>query len=642
MGLPMRRLVTVLLAVTLLSGCAATPPLSPGASGAPASGGPVPSGGGPSGSDAPLQLGPVDPSVVAGWLPPVTADPQAIAAQAAALGVDLRKSLNAAAEYGQDAADLETLLDKTESDALTKLQDELKVKLGQASLGAAHLAAYRPSPLAPAHTADTAMLALSWVVMLIMAGIAIGSFDPKAGDIPEVTLSVPLGGSGAGATMSVTTSLTFSVTGPLVSATMELSGGGSMTNPTSGRVSSISGTTAFSFTINPCPDPAGGVNGTIAVHDEETISSPGLSTVAYRITGSADYQLVVNDQAEIATTSSQSRWDEATTRTFDGRSRDTDLAFSATTAFSSTGGEVPDSPSTITTDNMDGVLTGDDARGAVQRMATMTQLTPLVLGGFAADVWKGGKCFEVRPSPGDTTVTTGSQTQVKVTVHHWVDKADVALPVKATLTGVKTIDPAGQPVTSPATFTFTAGPPNSKGEVEYKVVSRRGIGSATRTFKVNGNLSLDITGTLKMNAAGIWIYNLRIAGTDIQLTAADDGTISATGQVTVKGTATAPIGACTATINEKIGVQARGQIQGPDDAQVFHVLLGPTSENNLGEKVSCPGITLPTNEGDYFGQWSTTIGEIDIPVAGGSFTKNGSSSGLLDRRAKGTFKATPS
>jgi hypothetical protein len=167
-----------------------------------------------------------------------------------------------------------------------------------------------------------------------------------------------------------------------------------------------------------------------------------------------------------------------------------------------------------------------------------------------------------------------------------------------------------------------------------------GIASATGTFHVRGSLTVGIVGTLRMNAAGVWIYKLKVKATGIELTVNDDGSISASGMVSVTGTARAAVAACTATINEKIGVRARGQLQGPDDAQVYHVQIGPTSENNLGEKIHCPGITLPTNEGDYFGQWSTAIGYVDLPAAGGTITASGSTSGLLNRQAKATFTAT--
>ena len=65
--------------------------------------------------------------------------------------------------------------------------------------------------------------------------------------------------------------------------------------------------------------------------------------------------------------------------------------------------------------------------------------------------------------------------------------------------------------------------------------------------------------------------------------------------------------------------------------------------SKLGETLTCVGgISLQRNDGDFFGQWSEALGPIDLPAAGGTVTKSGSSSaGPAVRHASGTFKATP-
>ena len=49
---------------------------------------------------------------------------------------------------------------------------------------------------------------------------------------------------------------------------------------------------------------------------------------------------------------------------------------------------------------------------------------------------------------------------------------------------------------------------------------------------------------------------------------------------------------------------------------------------------------MPSNQGDFFGQWSTTLGPTDIPAAGGVVSKSGSTGGGINRTASGTFTAT--
>ncbi len=628
MRVPMRRSAAVLVLASVLAACGASPTPTPGGSAAP----------GATGGAAALQKGPVDPSVVASWRPQVALDSQAIGKEAAALEADLAKLVDAAGTYGPTATDEQTALDQAEAQALSKLRDQLQAKLGSAAIPNAALASYRVPGGAPTVHPAQGLLATSWLFVLLLSTLAIGTFDPQLDDVPEITLSQPLDATNAHGSLSGDATLTYSTAGGVVSAKLDLTGSITATVASSGRQVTTSGQSTYAFTINPCPDPGGGVSGAVDITDRETTTSPGRLTLGWNITGHTDYAAQVNDQAEVASMTAKATWDEQLTRTIN-QAHESDLGFSDSLTIGPEG-QVAQGGNVFSITSIDGTVTGDQARASAGMMVLLGELTPYMLVLYASDVWKGGKCFEVRPDPKSAEVDPGSQTPVKVTVYHWVDKADVQLPVRATLSGPKQIDPSGQPVTSPTTFTYTAGGPGTTGTVAFNVVSRRGIASATGTYHVKGNLKVNISGTLKMNSAGVWSYNLTVKATAIELTAADDGTISATGQVTVKGTAKALIEPCSATINERIGVQARGQLQGPPDAQFWHVQFGPTSENNLGQVTKCPSISVPSSQGDYFGQWSTTLGYVDIPAAGGTVSRSGSTSGLLSRQATGTFVAT--
>jgi hypothetical protein len=155
-----------------------------------------------------------------------------------------------------------------------------------------------------------------------------------------------------------------------------------------------------------------------------------------------------------------------------------------------------------------------------------------------------------------------------------------------------------------------------------------------------GGLTIDIAGTYKENALGIWVYNLKVSATGLVLAVHDDGSIDITGTATVKGTASALGGVCTATVNEKIPVKGTATVVGPDDGPAYRVVIGPASLNNLGGTASCPGIAVQYNAGDFFGQWSTTIGPVDLPATGGTVKKSGTTAAPA-RQASGTFTATP-
>ena len=398
--------------------------------------------------------------------------------------------------------------------------------------------------------------------------------------------------------------------------------------------------------LNPCPDAGGLVSGHIAIEDDETDSgsaaASGSTSVGFKYTGSGDFTTTVNDQAEIASTHFSAEVDRAVTsatQTTGSNEPDltsTDLGLHFDQTVTGSAGGATDAQVT----NAQGPVSAEDGRAVASAFTIGIEVPALALASFASNVWKGGKCFEIRPSPDGGDVGPGSQTTIKVTVYHWVDKAEVKLPVKATLAGTKTVDPSGVDQTAPATFTFTAGQPNSTGDITYRVVSKRGIAERTSNFKVQSGLNVNISGTL-VEGTQLGTYHLKVNGTGIQVKANPDNSLTATGTVTVSGTVTIPLEGCTGTVNEHISVIGQGQLTGPDDAPVFHLLLGPASTNSLGGHISCPLISLPFNAGDFFGQWSTTLGPVDLPAAGGTVSKSGSTPGLLTRDATGTFVGKP-
>jgi hypothetical protein len=633
MRVPMRRTVAALLLAATTTACGATP--SPTATGSP--GAATLTSPGPSVAvlSAAPAVGPVPGATVSAWRPQVSFDPQSIGAKAAQLGDDLRAAVDAKGTYGAIVADEEAALEQAESQALTQLDEQIKAKLGAgAFVPSAALASVRAAPSPGQARPAQGMLGVTYALAIIALVTGISTYDPRTGDVPEVSMDLPFNDAASG--VSAEAKLSGNSTGGVVSFTLTLTGSVSRADA-SGQQVSTAGQSSFTYTINPCPDASGSVSGTVDVKDAETTFSTGRLTLGWNITGHTDYHAQVDDQAEAGATTTKTTWDEKLTRTGD-QSHESDIALTAGDTFGPQG-QVDASASSLSVDNVDGTLTMDQVKNAASIMMLFGETTPFMMVMIARDVWRGGKCFEVRPDPKQADVDPKSQTSINVTVYHWVDKADVQLPVKATLSGPKQIDPSGQAVTSPAKFTYTAAGPGTTGTVTYKVTSKRGIGEATGTYTVKGNLVVDIAGKYSENAGGLWLVNLKVTATAIQVSAKEDGSLTASGDVTLKGTAKASLLPCTATVTETVGVQVRGQLQGPPDAQVYHLQFGPTSTHNVHTVVSCPNITAPATTGDYFGQWSTALGYVDIPAAGGTISASGSTGGLAARQASGTFTA---
>jgi hypothetical protein len=118
----------------------------------------------------------------------------------------------------------------------------------------------------------------------------------------------------------------------------------------------------------------------------------------------------------------------------------------------------------------------------------------------AQDKWTSGYCLQINVSPnggaGGQTVAPGSTTPFTATVRHKFDKADLKLPVKATLSsGGVSVSPSGTAVTAPAAFSYTApGDGHSKATVALETRSRRGIATLNVTFTTGRAWTVDFTG----------------------------------------------------------------------------------------------------------------------------------------------------
>lgn len=103
----------------------------------------------------------------------------------------------------------------------------------------------------------------------------------------------------------------------------------------------------------------------------------------------------------------------------------------------------------------------------------------------AEKLWREGKCVELTVDPDGGDVSPNEIESVTATLKHKIDGTELDKPVVATLTGVATLDPAGEKQPAPATVTYTAGPDDGDyGRINFKSTSNRGIAEKSVTFTV--------------------------------------------------------------------------------------------------------------------------------------------------------------
>ncbi len=125
------------------------------------------------------------------------------------------------------------------------------------------------------------------------------------------------------------------------------------------------------------------------------------------------------------------------------------------------------------------------AAGSMFNSSVMAQLLLAQIGRETETFWRSGKCIELTPSRDTGTVHPNEQVDLSVTAAGKFQRAEIAQPIKATFNGAQSLDPTGEPVPYPPTFTFLAGPKKGdKGTIDLQQVSNRGIGKRTVEFTV--------------------------------------------------------------------------------------------------------------------------------------------------------------
>ena len=188
--------------------------------------------------------------------------------------------------------------------------------------------------------------------------------------------------------------------------------------------------------------------------------------------------------------------------------------------------------------------TMDAVKGSLHDAGTFVGGAMLVTAKAAEKFWRSGKCIDVAVDPKGGDVGANSATTVTAKVRQHFENVELDKPVAATMSGIKSIEPSGKKVPSPATFTYTAGAkPKDAGIVTFKSVSNRGIGETTVTFTVGGAWKVEghdhagttIDGQKCGGLGGQWTLKGHIKGQGIETTSTYVATIDET---TLAGTYT--------------------------------------------------------------------------------------------------------
>ncbi len=232
--------------------------------------------------------------------------------------------------------------------------------------------------------------------------------------------------------------------------------------------------------------------------------------------------------------------------------------------------------------------------------------------------------MNVDPEGGD--VEPDEVKDVTAKLKHKIEGNELDKPVEANLTGVKTIEPAGEKQPAPATVTFTAGPNDGDvGKIAFKSVSNRGIAEKTVTFTVHPpgwNVTFNGTDT---EVFGPVANSFTVALTDLKITA-KDGALSGTGNLHLIGTVTTSAGGAaesTGPLDQEATTVASSSIVGEGAEAALRITLRSTSPAGETTHMHCTGLFGAAGDSDlpadgYAERFGEPLAEFDLPAIGGT------------------------
>jgi hypothetical protein len=259
----------------------------------------------------------------------------------------------------------------------------------------------------------------------------------------------------------------------------------------------------------------------------------------------------------------------------------------------------------------------------------------------AEQVWRSGRCLELKPDPAGRTVAPGSETDITVKIEHKAYDEEVERPIRATFAGVERAERLDTPIDAPADFTYhAADEPQTEGTITWRTVSNRGIAERSETYRVEGRLLLDVDlkatfrqgpvstrGTVRANG-------LRVTPVAADATTGAPPGVTVHGDLDFRGRARSPL--CVGTYRDAFpvdpAINASATITGDgEDRRLVVSLRLEDGSASLRARIRCevgsvdldiPVARMLPRDG------------IELPLAGGTVTWQGNVSGA---RLRGTF-----
>jgi hypothetical protein len=299
----------------------------------------------------------------------------------------------------------------------------------------------------------------------------------------------------------------------------------------------------------------------------------------------------------------------------------------------------PTSPTTIEVDIADGANDAD-VRAWVLTRALAGTLTGDAIKA-AEQVWRGGRCLELKPDPPGRTVAPGSETDITVKIEHKAYDEEVERPIRATFAGVERAEPLQTPVDAPADFIYHAAEePQTEGTITWRTVSNRGIAERSETYRVEGRLLLDVDLRATFRQGPVSTRGtVRATGLQVTPIAGDAAMgvppgVTVEGDLDFRGRARSPL--CAGAyrdafpVDPAINASATITGEGEDRRLVVSLRLEDRSASLRAEircDVGSVDLDIPV------ARMLPTDG-IELPLAGGTVTWQGNVSGA---RVRGTY-----
>ena len=443
--------------------------------------------------------------------------------------------------------------------------------------------------------ANTGFTASTFMTML--AGVVQQAATSQNGTLPRQE-SYDRTENGIRQQVDLGTSIVIQTGGGRVSADVIMNATDRISNAASGSfIALYTSRSSGHFDVSACPDDQGVAEGTYTFESKHEMSDVSTATAA--LSGAnraveAPFRLIDGDDAHLL------RIEAALDLTADAHGNGYDWSAAQQVQIG-----MPVAGTTTAT-GLGYTVTGtggEHASGTMFFSSAMAQLFMKEVGKEAEKFWRSGECIEIKSNEELRKVDPEEEVSLTIDAVHRFDGAQVEGPVVATLTGVDSIDPS-QDDAPAAEFTYTAGAePDEKGTIEFKQITKRGIGKKTIEFTVSPGYRIAMDGELGIDPQN----HSNITVSEQEMVPQDDGTFVLETNASVSGTHGIPGCVESFTSDLPIRIEVRPSEDG-ETANVRVALQGGTGL--LSFPLTCGGtMTLsPVPLGLWAGSFLTPTG----------------------------------